>query len=160
MSLPTVELANHRLRPWMAADASTLAAAWADPDILLGSEPPADRSLPAAERWIAGAEDRHTRDLAIDLAIAVAETDVVIGEVGLSSIDRRRGAALIGWWVAAEARGAGVATAAVDAFAGWALTDGGFAALVAEIADDNPASIRVAERAGFAPLGPNAWVRR
>jgi RimJ/RimL family protein N-acetyltransferase len=160
VSLPTVELAICRLRPWRAADADALVAAWADPEILQGSSPPNDRSLAAATRWITSAEDRYERGLAVDLAVANIDNDAVVGEVGLSSIDQRRGAALIGWWVAAEARGKGVATEAIDAFAAWALADGGLVAVVAEISPDNLASRRVAENCGFQPLGPNAWVRR
>lgn len=160
MSLPTVEMAKYRLRPWCSRDAAALAAAWTDPEILRSSEPPADRSIAAAQRWISAAESRYRRGLAVDLAIATIEDDTVVGEVGLSSIDPRRGAALIGWWVAAEVRGHGVASAAVAAFAKWALSEGGLVALVAEIPDENPASIRVAQKSGFSPLGPNAYVRR
>lgn len=160
MNLPTVELAKYRLRPWRPRDAAALAAAWTDPEILRSSKPPADRSVAAAERWISTAETRYERGLAVDLAVATTEDDTVVGEVGLSSIDPRRGAALIGWWTAAEARGLGVATTAVDAFAEWALSDGGLVAVVAEIADENLASIRVAQKSGFSPLGPNAWVRK
>ena len=33
------------LRPWRRGDAAALAAAWADPDIVAGSQPPEDRSV-------------------------------------------------------------------------------------------------------------------
>ena len=145
---------NHavRLRPWQAADAEALAAAWNDPDIAAGSQPPDDRSVAAAGRWIAGCAEREHRLLAIDRVIDVAGT--CVGEVGLANIDQRRGAALIGWWVAADHRGRGHATAGVQAMVALAFSDHELRAIVAEIGIDNVASIRVAERAGFEMLRP------
>ena len=159
LTLPVIELACIRLRPWCVVDAAALAAAWADPEIVARSSVPPDSSLAAAERWIEGSEERCRRGLSVDLAIARSADDEVIGEVGLSSIDPRRGAALIGWWVAAAERGQGVASEAVAGFAGWALTEAGFAAVVAEITEDNDASLQVAKNCDFVPLGPGSWVR-
>lgn len=159
LTLPVIEFEHIRLRPWCVTDAAALAAAWVDPEIVARSSVPVDSSRVAAERWIDGAEQRCQRGLAVDLAIARSADDEVIGEVGLSSIDQRRRVALMGWWVAAAARGQGVATTGVAGFVGWALTEAGFAAIVAEITEDNGASLQVAKNCAFTSLGPGSWVR-
>ena len=151
------------LRPWRVDDAPVLVAAWHDDDILAGSTPPPDRSPASAARWIEGWEVREQRLLAVDRVIDVAGE--CVGEVGLSDIDQRRGAALIGWWVAAEHRGHGHATAGVAAMVDVASAFG-VHTLVAQIGVENEASVRVAERAGFTLLRagtdtePHAYVRR
>ena len=151
------------LRPWRPDDAAALAAARNDPDVLAGSTPPPDRSLAGAVRWIEGCDVREQRLLAVDRVIDVAGE--CVGEVGLSDIDQRRGAALVGWWVAADHRGRGYATAGLQAMVDVAATVG-VTTLVAQIAIDNEASVAVAERAGFELLRegsadqPHVYVRR
>lgn len=151
------------LRPWHVDDAPVLVAAWHDDDILAGSTPPPDRSHASAVRWIGGWEIREQRLLAVDRVIDVAGE--CVGEVGLSDIDQRRGAALIGWWIAAEHRGHGHAAAGVAAMVELAGSFG-VQALVAQIGVDNEASVRVAERAGFTVLRagtetePHVYVHR
>ncbi len=140
-----------RLRPWRLDDAPSLVRAWHDPAVIEGSRPPADRSLATAARWIEGCDERRRAGLAFDLVIAGSD-DRVMGEVGLSKLNPRRRAALIGWWTHAQERGRGVATTAVSLFTDWALGSGGLRALLAEIGAGHDASIRVAEAAGFRPL--------
>ncbi|MEM9466278.1 MAG: GNAT family N-acetyltransferase [Actinomycetota bacterium] len=88
-----------------------------------------------------------------------------VGEVGLSDIDQRRGAALIGWWVAAGHRGNGYATEAIGRLAD-AAVGFGVHTLVAQIGVANEASIHIATRAGFTLLRagddatPHVYVRR
>jgi RimJ/RimL family protein N-acetyltransferase len=133
------------LRPWALDDAPALVEAWADPEIQRWTGVPAQRDLMAAERWIAGDGERRRRWLSLDL---VVERDgEVVGEVGLSAIDRARGAAEIGWWTMSPHRGRGIATAAATLLIEWARPALGVA--VCAICDPaNPASIAVAEKAG------------
>ncbi len=151
------------LRPWRVDDTPALVAAWHDDDIAAGSTPPLDRSALAATRWIEGCEIREQRLLAIDRVIDVAGE--CVGEVGLSDIDQRRGAALIGWWVGAEHRGRGFAVAGVTAMLEVAAMFG-VTTLVARIGIDNAASVRVAEHVGFmllragAEAEPHMYVHR
>ena len=60
----------------------------------------------------------------------------------------------IGYWVVPEARGQGVASAAVTALIPWALAPdlGGLTRLVADVDPQNAASIAVLRRAGFVAL--------
>ncbi|MBC8364766.1 MAG: GNAT family N-acetyltransferase [Actinobacteria bacterium] len=147
------------LRPWVGGDAPALAAAWADPEIARRLPVPDDPSPGRAVAWIAGDDERRRLGLALDLVVVDAD-DRVLGEVGLSSFDADRGAALIGWWTMASARGRGVASAAAGLVTNWGHDGLGLSAVVAQIGPDNPASVRVAERAGFRELSgrTGAWV--
>jgi len=178
------------LRPWRAADIPALAAEmsrdyllggmWSAPDerpfrtMLRGG---AERTGPMDERdaarWLVS-QDRGWRDVA-RLCFAVLEVDdadgcVLAGNVGLKNREEagrigERETAEIGYWTAVAARGRGVAPAAVravtdwvfDAFAGTNLRQ---IMLVHDV--DNPASCRVAERAGYpfrelSPANPPHW---
>jgi RimJ/RimL family protein N-acetyltransferase len=75
--------------------------------------------------------------------------------VGLCSYKRppSEGCVEIGFGIAARRRGAGLATAAVDAIAAIASADPSIAALFAETAIDNLASQRVLEKNGFVHTG-------
>jgi len=156
--------ASVRLRSWRAQDAPALAAAWNDPTIAAASQPPDDRSLDAAARWIEGCAVREERLLAIDRVVSV--DGACVGEVGLSSMDPARKAAVVGWWIGIGHRGNGFATAAVRELIGVAFDEFDIRTLVAEIGIENAGSVRVAERTGFELLRqgsedrPHAYVHR
>ncbi len=151
--LEVPDLVTDRLvmRPWRAADADALSAAWHDVRIAAGSTPPPDRSVAAAARWIEGWEQRRVAGLAFDLVIADPGDDRVMGEVGFSRLDPVRRAAMIGWWLHEDARGRGLAAEAVALVVAWVLA-GPLEHVLAEIAADNTPSEAVARRAGFVPL--------
>ncbi len=137
------------LRPWRAADAPALAAAWHDPVIRerLTVPEPADEA--AASRWISQRERAVVEGRSVDLAVIDAQSGEVVGEVGLSRLDPLRRAALIGWWIAEGWRGRGRAAVAVRLVLDWLLSEGPLDAVMAEIGSDNPASAAVARRAGM-----------
>ena len=137
------------LRPWRAADAGVLAAAWRDPAIRDRLEVPEPADEAAASRWIAQRPQAVAEGRSVDLAVADPSSGEVIGEVGLSGLDPVRRAALIGWWIAEGWRGQGRATEAVRLVLDWALSEGPFHAVMAEIDSGNPASAAVALRAGM-----------
>ncbi len=88
------------------------------------------------------------------MVVAAGEEDAVLGEVGLRNLDRTRRRAEIGWWIAADHRGRGLATAAVRLLTEWALGPPcGLVRVWARIAPGNAPSRLVAERAGFTCLG-------
>jgi RimJ/RimL family protein N-acetyltransferase len=145
------------LRPWSdtAADAVALAAAWADPAVAAGCRVPDDVSPAAARQWIGGAEGRWAAGRALDLVVApLAGGPGVLGEVGLRNVDLDRRRAETSWWIAAEHRGRGLATAAVVLLGDWALSPaGGLDQVWARIDPTNRASAAVAATAGFVELG-------
>jgi RimJ/RimL family protein N-acetyltransferase len=107
---------------------------------------PAARDLAAAQRWIAGDEERRRRGLSLDLV--VASPDGVVGEVGLAAFDRAAGTAEIGWWTAAAHRRQGIASAAASLVVTWATTTLGLTGVIARCDADNPGSVAVARGAG------------
>jgi RimJ/RimL family protein N-acetyltransferase len=74
------------------------------------------------------------------------------GLVGMISLKTRNGEAEIGYWVAPAFWGAGFAGEAVEAVVGHAASLG-LSAVMAQVFQDNPASIKVLTRAGFDYLG-------
>jgi RimJ/RimL family protein N-acetyltransferase len=145
------------LRPWAATstDAEAVAAAWADPEIAATSRVPDDISVAAAARWVAREPARRSAGRSLDL---------VLGEVGLATIDRARRRAEMSWWIAAGHRGQGLAGRAARLLADWALSPAGdFDQVWARIAPGNRASARVAAAAGLVELGPGGgtvvWAR-
>lgn len=151
--LPVPDLVGEkvRLRAWKADDAPVLGAAWTDPEIVSWTGVPADRSLEAAERWIAREAERRRDRLALDLVAAPTSPgeDRVLGEVGLGPIqwDRRR--AMVGYWTEAGERGRGIATEAVGLLSNWALDALALDELVAETSVGNPPSAAVLRAVGF-----------
>jgi RimJ/RimL family protein N-acetyltransferase len=178
------------LRPWRAADLPALAAEmgrdyllggmWSRPDerpfrtVLRGG---AERAGPMDERdaarWLVS-QERGWRD-GDRLCFAVLEADnagccVLAGNVGLKNREEagrigERETAEIGYWTAVAARGRGVAPAAVRAVTGWvfdAFAGTSLRQIMLVHNVDNPASCRVAEKAGypfqeFSPANPPHW---
>ena len=137
------------LRPWRAADAPVLAAAWHDPVLRDRLRVPEPSDEAAASRWISQREQAWAEGRSVDLAVTDTPSGEVIGEVGLSRLDPVRRAALVGWWIAEGWRGRGRAGEAVRIVLDWALSEGPLQAVMAEIDSDNPASAAVARRAGM-----------
>ena len=133
------------LRPWVAADAAALAAAWADPEIARWTAVPDDRSETAAAAWIAGWDERRRRGLALDLVVTrVTDPATVLGEVGASFLTRPPD---VGWWIVPAARRQGLATRAVRLFAERLRAAGAGPELVATVDPANAASVAVAQAA-------------
>lgn len=158
--LPDPPLADGALvlRPWRLADAPCLVQAWHDPEVVRWTGVPDRTDLEAAQRWISGDAHRRALGLALDLVIDVG--GAVAGEVGLAGLEAGAGTVDIGWWVAADRRGAGLASRAARLVASWAVTELSVTAVVARCHPDNPASAAVAQAAGFhADLasGPDVW---
>lgn len=149
-------MAEVALRPWAAADAATLAAAWAVPDIAAQASVPGSGSVDDAARWIAGGPVREATGVSVD---RVVEADgVVVGEVGLARLvltagERSRTEWEVGWWVLPAHRGRGLAVAATRLL----LAEVDVPRVVARIAEDLHASQAVATAVGLRPLSPTLW---
>jgi RimJ/RimL family protein N-acetyltransferase len=79
--------------------------------------------------------------------------DELVGSFSVMEIDRERRYAEIGYWVAAPARGRGMATRAVTLLRDWAAEELGTELIELLIHEDNLPSKRVAERTGFLGTG-------
>jgi RimJ/RimL family protein N-acetyltransferase len=84
---------------------------------------------------------------------AVVVDGRAVGSIGVRWKDPDHGVAEVGYWVANEARGKGVCTRALRLVSGWVLGRPGMARLQLRAAEQNVASQRVAEKAGFTREG-------
>jgi RimJ/RimL family protein N-acetyltransferase len=138
------------LRPWRDGDAPAIAAAVTDPEIPRWTRVPQPYTLQDAVGFLASQEPMRRRGEHLGLAlVAPAAPERVLGSLSLMRLHWEHGRGELGWWVAAEARGRGVATAGARLFARWALEHVGLARIDCFVDVDNLASQRVAERAGF-----------
>ena len=139
------------LRPWRDGDVPAKIAAFTDPEIQRFSWPLAE-PYTVADAWAQHLE--HVRAWEAGTAAEFACTEpagdrALIGGASVYDIEPVPRRASIGYWVAAHARGRGVARHAVSLLATWAFDELGIARLQITCGPDNVASQRVAERCGF-----------
>jgi len=157
LPFPTPPLADAAvaLRPWRESDAPAQRAAFEDPVFRRFTswvERPFTAS--AAHRSLVDQERARRRGEELDLALVEPDDhNVLLGGASLYDVDLGQGRAGIGYWLAPQARGRGVATRAVRLLASWAFTELGLARLELTCGPDNLASQRVAQRCGFAREG-------
>jgi RimJ/RimL family protein N-acetyltransferase len=84
---------------------------------------------------------------------AITEGGGPLGSVGVRWVERDQGVAEVGYWVSAEARGRGLCTRAVRLVSRWVLTECGGERLQLRADEQNVASRKVAENAGFTEEG-------
>lgn len=170
-----------RVRPWLAVDMPDLLAAMAReyPERGLRSHPDVDvpgpqrwsgpRNEEEAALWLSGQERGWEGGDWLTFAVLDAARNRVVGHVGLWNRDGghvgigQRGE--IGYWTAANARGRGIAPAAVRAVTDWAFSRFGAKGLpsIMLVHDlDNSASCRVAAKSGYpfhklSPANPPYW---
>jgi RimJ/RimL family protein N-acetyltransferase len=137
------------LRPWRAEDAPAVLSALRDPAVARWN--PADSvepDLAVAAAWVAQRADWSGGEHA-SFAVCAVDGAELLGSVSLFRIDRVHDNAEMGYWVAVGARGRGVAATAVRALTDWSFTALGLARVQLFHAVENPASCRVAEKAGY-----------
>ena len=135
------------LRPWTLGDVERVAEICADPEIPRWTTVPTPYRREHAVSWIERTiRDWDDREGEASFAIVDAEAGLVIGAIGLRFTDA---GGSVGYWVAREARGRGVATRAVEIIRDWAFGELGLVQLELVTDPDNEASQRVAEKAGF-----------
>ncbi|NKE60554.1 GNAT family N-acetyltransferase [Lentzea sp. PSKA42] len=138
------------LRPWRPDDAPVMLAVAGEPMLGRQFTSPID-SLAAAEEWIATLTARRVDDTAY--TFAVLDDGVPVGNVTVSSVERRHLTGWVSYWMREEARGKGLATKACRAVSEFAFAELGLFRLELAHRLDNPASCRVALGAGFQPEG-------
>ncbi|MDQ6915579.1 MAG: GNAT family N-acetyltransferase [Actinomycetota bacterium] len=139
------------LRPWRPEDVDPLVALCDDPEIVRFTRVLTPYTRDDALMYLAQQVAAEERGEAVALALVDAADDRLVG-----SVDLRRasdGRASLGYLVGAAARGRGVATRAARMLSRWALAEWGVARVEIHVQLDNPASQRVAERAGFVREG-------
>lgn len=138
------------LRALKASDAQVVfEACHEDREILRWAMRPVPFTRSAADDWIRDRDAERERGERITFAITAARSDALIGAVWLGRFDLEARRAEFGYWVAAAARGNGAATRAVSLVSRWGFEALDLARLQILTPTKNPASRRVAERAGF-----------
>lgn len=132
------------LRPWRDDDVDAVVRATADPEIPRWTRVPEPNTAQDVRAFMSSTPEGE-----LHLAIADADTGEVLGAVGLIRLVPEARRAEIGYWVAAEHRGRGVASQAVDAVTRRAFAERGLNRVELHVHPDNAASRRVAEKAGF-----------
>jgi RimJ/RimL family protein N-acetyltransferase len=140
------------LRPWRPADAAAVTAACDDEQIARWTTLPVPYTESDGRAWTETvAPALWESGTATPFAVCEAGTGRLLAACGLHGIKDR--AAEIGYWCAAEARGAGVMTEAVLAVSRWGFDSLGLERIAWIAAVGNWASRRVAERCGYAVEG-------
>jgi len=155
---PVLETARLTLRPFRASDVDAQAAMMGDSQVMrfLGGHP-----LAREESWrklLCGAGLWGLFGYGY-WAVERREDGRMIGQVGFADFKRNMVPATenipeMGWLFAAEAGGQGYATEAAAAGLAWIDRHLAPPEVVAIIAADNVASIRIAEKSGFATREP------
>jgi RimJ/RimL family protein N-acetyltransferase len=137
------------LRPWRDSDVAGIVAACQDPEIARWTTVPtpygeADARVYLAHRW-----DAIEGGSSAPFAIVSVPDDELLGSISLMRFAWEHERAEVGYWLAAPARGQGHATRAVRLICAWGFRLLGLERIELFAATGNPASQRVAERAGF-----------
>jgi RimJ/RimL family protein N-acetyltransferase len=146
------------LRRPEAGDAAAIAAAVQEPDIPRFTMVPSPYTIDDATAFIERSGALWHSGDAAPFVIVEATTGMLLGSVGLHDLGLESSPAHVGYWVAVEARGRGVATRALRLVARWALEDLALPRLEVCVFVENERSQRVAARAGFTREGIRAFV--
>jgi RimJ/RimL family protein N-acetyltransferase len=144
-------LSGVRLEPLSAAHLDDLAELVADPDVLRFTRIPEPPPPDFPRTWLARYEEGRA-DGTREAFAAIGDDGRFVGLALAPEIDLDAGQMELGYIVAASARGRGVGSEMLRLLTRWAL-DGGAQRIVLLIAEDNTASLRLAERCGYVREG-------
>jgi ribosomal-protein-alanine N-acetyltransferase len=149
LTVPTLTAGPFRLRSFTLADIDAVREASSDPHIPLITTVPAAFTEEEGRLFIERQWSRAEQGTGYSFAIADADTDHAIGQIGLWLKDLGEGRASIGYWVVRSARGRRAAARCLQALALWAIHELQIPRLQLNVEPWNTASIMTAERAGF-----------
>jgi RimJ/RimL family protein N-acetyltransferase len=136
-----------RLVPFASEHLEAFTAMLADPDVLRYTRVPDPVPDGFAETWAARYDEGLREGTRRNFAV-VDENDAFSGIAVAPAIDRDAQTAELGYVVAPAARGRGIAVEALRQLTEWAFAEG-MVRLYLLIAEQNPASKKVATRAGY-----------
>jgi RimJ/RimL family protein N-acetyltransferase len=154
MQIPVVETDRLILRGYRLSDFPYYAAMWADPAVarrIADGSPRSEEEAWKSFLFVSG----HWELLGFGAwAVEERATGKYVGNVGFADRKRDRGPDLegvpeLGYSLVSSAGGRGFATESAKAAVEWARRHFGKTRLIAIVAPDNLASIRVAEKCGF-----------
>jgi RimJ/RimL family protein N-acetyltransferase len=160
MALPTLRDGDLVLRPKRPEDVDAITAACQDPEIPRWTLVPSPYTRADAEAFLARSAEEEAAGQSANLLAVDARDGTLLGSFSVMGLDREPGYGEIGYWVAKEARGRGVATRAVRLLSDWAIRELGLTRVEILAHKDNAPSRRVAEKAGFRDTGELAALPR
>lgn len=134
------------LRPWEAGDAAVFLAAYQDPEIRRWHTRRPDAEAGVLE-WFEDYRRDWEQEKGAHWAVA-RDGGEVAGRIALRGWNFDDGLAGMAYWMLPASRGAGAATRAVLTLSAWAES-AGFHRLYLDHSTRNPASCRVATKAGY-----------
>jgi RimJ/RimL family protein N-acetyltransferase len=149
---PTLREGALMLRQGGPEDVDAVTAACQDPEIPRWTTVPSPYRREHAEHWLGTVVPDPARD-GTGVHLLAFEDDRLAGSFSVMEIGAERDYGEIGYWVAAEARGRGVATRATRLLRDWSARELGLTTLEILPHRDNLPSRRVAERCGFSATG-------
>jgi RimJ/RimL family protein N-acetyltransferase len=149
---PPIRDDEFELRPWRLEDADAVYEACQDAEIQRGiGAMPSPYTLQDAREYLRRADSWWRTGERASFAIVERGDGRILGSVGVGF--HGDGRASVGYWVAREARGRGIATRATCLVSRWAIEEQGVERLELHTEPSNNASQRVAEKAGFTREG-------
>jgi RimJ/RimL family protein N-acetyltransferase len=137
------------LRPWVPEDVDAVVDGFGHPSVTQWFPVEVPFTKAAASAFVEAAGAAWLADECATFAVIDVETGVAVGGVDVDEIDWAARSGDVGYWLAASARGRGLATRAVRLVARWALADLGLTRLTLLAEPENTASLAVATRTGF-----------
>jgi RimJ/RimL family protein N-acetyltransferase len=149
------------LRPWTADDIPDKVMSFADQSVQRFSWPLVrEYTEMDARGYFVEQEQARRRGDELNFAFAdPADPTAVFGGGSVHAVDLAECRAAVGYWLAPDARGRGIATHATQLMAGWAFAGLGLARLELTCGPDNEASQRVALRCASCAKGSYARIR-
>jgi RimJ/RimL family protein N-acetyltransferase len=138
-----------RLRLHTDADIPAVVEACQDPEIPRWTRVPDEYTESDALEWFDHQDQRRGEGDALELLIVEDETDALLGSIGFVKLDHEERIGELGYWLARDARGHGVATRALRLISGWAFEALPIDRISIVAETHNEASRRLAERAGY-----------
>lgn len=136
------------LRPMVEADVPAVVEACQDPDIPRFTTVPSPYGEAEGRGYLEHCDREWSEGTGAPFLVVDAGTDQLVGSVGLMGLADEGASCAIGYWIAAPARGRGVATRAVRVVTRAALV-GGAQRIELKAMTDNVGSRLVAERVGY-----------
>ena len=138
------------LRPWRDTDLPAIVRACQDADIVRWTRVPERYGETDARSFLLARYDAVLAGTTAPFAIVSAADDTrLLGSISLMRLAWQHARGEVGYWLALGARGQGHATRAVRLICAWGFDALGLERIDLMAATGNPASQRVAERAGF-----------
>jgi RimJ/RimL family protein N-acetyltransferase len=149
----SLEGSRVRLEPIGAERARALLDGWPEPDLPWEQGFPLPPLLGSLRRAI-DEPDGPVRFGPFFAYVIVRRSDgLAVGDAGFHGPPNEAGEVEVGYALAPQARGAGLASESVALLARWALAQPGVRAVCARVEPDNAPSIRLLERLGFVSDG-------